>query len=75
MQRGTPQSDSSSVEPVRGTVKWFNPSKGYGFVALSDGSGDVFLHVSALAGIGVTNSQPGETLEFQVAPWATGARR
>ena len=52
---------------VRGRVKWFSPIKGYGFVALSDGSGDVFLHASALAGIGITNLQPGETLEFRVA--------
>ena len=43
------------------------PIKGYGFVALSDESGDVFLHATALAGIGITNLQPGETLEFRIA--------
>src|SRR5262249_4702353 len=67
MQSGETQSEPSAEKPVRGTVKWFNPIKGYGFVALSDGSGDVFLHASALAGIGITNLQPGETLEFRVA--------
>jgi CspA family cold shock protein len=67
MQSGVPQSGPSAEKPVRGTVKWLNPIKGYGFVALSDGSGDVFLHASALAGIGITNLQPGETLEFRVA--------
>ena len=67
MQSGEPQSEPSAEKPVRGTVKWFNPIKGHGFVALSDGSGDVFLHASALAGIGITNLQPGETLEFRVA--------
>ena len=41
--------------------------QGYGFVELSDGSGDAFLHVTALAGIGVSTLQPGETLELHVA--------
>ena len=48
-------------------MKWFNPSKGYGFVELSDGSGDAFLHVTALAGIGISTLQPGETLELHLA--------
>jgi cold shock protein len=48
-------------------VKSFNPNKGYGFVQLLDGSGDAFLHVTALAGIGVSTLQPGETLELRVA--------
>ena len=58
--------EEPSEPPVRGTVKWFSPSKRYGFVAASDGSGDVFLHVSTLAAIGITTLQPGETLEFRV---------
>src|SRR5215469_10521599 len=57
-----------SQPPVRGTVKWFSPIKRYGFVAASDGSGDVFIHVSTLAEIGITTLQPGETLEFRVTP-------
>jgi CspA family cold shock protein len=52
---------------VRGKVKWYNAVKRYGFVELSDGSGDAFLHVTALAGIGVSTLQPGETLELRVA--------
>jgi CspA family cold shock protein len=58
--------EEPSGPPVRGTVKWFSPIKGYGFVVLSDGSGDVFLHASALAGVGITNLQPGEALELRV---------
>ena len=42
-------------------------SKGYGFVQLSDGFGDAFIHATALAGIGVSTLQPGETLELRVA--------
>jgi CspA family cold shock protein len=62
-----PELEGSSGLAVRGQVKWFNPNKGYGFVQLSDGSGDAFLHVTALAGIGVSILQPGETLELRVA--------
>ena len=64
--------EEPSGPPVRGRVKWFSSIKGYGFVVLSDGSGDVFLHASALAGIGITTLQPGETLEFRVAPGQRG---
>ena len=52
---------------VWGKVKWFNASKGYGFIQLSDGSGDAFIHVTALAGIGVSILQPGGTLQLRVA--------
>jgi CspA family cold shock protein len=38
------QFDSPSGPPVSTTVKWYNPDKGFGFVALADGSGDAFLH-------------------------------
>jgi CspA family cold shock protein len=62
-----PELEGSSGLAVRGQVKWFNPDKGYGFVQLSDGSGDAFLHATALAGIGVSTLQPGETLELRVA--------
>ncbi|MGA7261292.1 MAG: cold-shock protein [Stellaceae bacterium] len=62
-----PELEESSGLAVRAQVKWFNPNKGYGFVQLSDGSGDAFLHVTALAGIGVSTLQPGETLELRVA--------
>jgi CspA family cold shock protein len=62
-----PELVGSSGLAVRGQVKWFNPNRGYGFIQLSDGSGDAFLHVTALAGIGVSTLQPGETLELHVA--------
>jgi CspA family cold shock protein len=53
-------------------VKWYNPDKRYGFVELSDGSGDDFLHATALAGIGISALQPGETLALRVAPAERG---
>jgi cold shock protein len=49
-------------------VKWFSPDKGFGFVELSDGSGDAFLHGSVLAQSGINTVQPGETVEVRVGP-------
>jgi CspA family cold shock protein len=67
-----PELEGSSGLVVRGQVKWFNPNKGYGFVQLSDGSGDAFLHASALAGISIDALQPGVTIEFRTAPAQRG---
>jgi cold shock protein len=53
-------------------VKWFNPDKGFGFVELSDGSGDAFLHGSLLAQSGINTVQPGETLQVRVGPGHKG---
>jgi CspA family cold shock protein len=53
-------------------VKWFNPEKGFGFVELSDGSGDGFLHGTVLAQNGISAVQPGDTLEVAVGPGHTG---
>ena len=55
-----------------GKLKWFNPGKRYGFVELSDGSSDAFLHASALAGMSIGALQPGVTLEFRTAPAQRG---
>jgi CspA family cold shock protein len=70
-QIAEPQLNEPSAPTVWGKVKWYNPNKRYGFVELSDGSGDVFLHATALASIGIRALQPGETLELRVA---TGQR-
>jgi cold shock protein len=50
----------------------FNPSKGYGFVEPSEGSGDAFLRATVLGRIGISAVQPGETLELRVAPGQRG---
>src|SRR4029077_19391208 len=57
---------------LQATVKWFNGEKGYGFVALSDGSGDVFLHVNALQAAGVQTVNPGATLRIRVGQGQKG---
>jgi len=67
-----PESEDPSEPPARGQVKWFNPAKRFGFVELSDGSGDAFLHVSVLSRLGIETVQSGETLELRVAPGERG---
>lgn len=49
-----------------GTVKWFNDSKGYGFIAPEDGSADVFVHFSAIQAEGFRTLKEGQTVTFEV---------
>lgn len=54
------------------TVKWFNPEKGFGFVALSDGSGDAFLHANTLNQAGHNAVSPGATLRVRIGQGQKG---
>lgn len=51
---------------VTGTVKWFNPTKGYGFIQPSDGSKDVFVHISAVERAGLSSLREGQTVSFEL---------
>ena len=64
--RTPPGSDHRPGQEVPGTVKWFNSSKGFGFIALDDGGKDVFVHVSALARAGVSELQEGQRVTIQI---------
>jgi CspA family cold shock protein len=60
-------------ERINGTVKWFNPSKGYGFIA-RDGDEDVFVHQSAIQAEGYRTLQEGQRVEFEVEAGAKGPK-
>ena len=49
-----------------GTVKWFNPTKGYGFIQPEDGSQDVFVHISAVERAGLSTLNEGQTVEYEI---------
>ena len=49
-----------------GTVKWFNPQKGFGFIQPSDGSKDVFVHISAVERAGLKTLNEGQTISFEL---------
>lgn len=76
--RRSERSTSSSPPPVPegppqdATVKWFNPDKGFGFVAMADGSGDVFMHVAVLQAAGRTTVPSGATLRVTVGQGQKG---
>jgi CspA family cold shock protein len=50
----------------KGTVKWFNPTKGYGFIRPSSGDKDVFVHISAVERAGLTTLNEGQTVEYEL---------
>jgi CspA family cold shock protein len=50
----------------KGTVKWFNATKGYGFIQPDDGSKDVFVHISAVERAGLGTLQDGQKVTFEV---------
>jgi CspA family cold shock protein len=49
-----------------GTVKWFNPTKGYGFVQPSSGGKDVFIHISAVERAGLSTLNEGQNIEYEL---------
>jgi CspA family cold shock protein len=50
---------------ARGTVKWFNPTKGYGFIQPVGGGRDVFVHVSAVERSGLSSLREGQAIEYE----------
>jgi cold shock protein len=57
---------------LKGTVKWFNDEKGYGFITPEDGSKDCFVHHSAIQGDGFKSLSEGEVVEFEVVQGQKG---
>ena len=57
---------------AQGTVKWFNPDKGFGFIAPDDGSADVFVHYSEIQGGGYRSLEENLRVQFEVGQGAKG---
>jgi CspA family cold shock protein len=55
-----------------GSVKWFSAEKGFGFVTPEDGSADVFVHSSAIAGEGFKNLEEGQKVDYEVTQGPKG---
>ena len=53
---------------ANGKVKWFNPTKGFGFIAPEEGGADVFVHISALERAGIPNLNEGQRVSYDLAP-------
>ncbi|AKE38193.1 cold-shock protein [Corynebacterium camporealensis] len=51
---------------AQGTVKWFNAEKGFGFIELEDGSGDIFVHYSEIQGRGFRTLEENQRVSFEV---------
>ena len=55
-----------------GKVKWFNPTKGYGFIEPGDGGRDAFVHISAVERAGLTTLDEGQEVEYELVPGQNG---
>ncbi len=53
-------------EMASGTVKWFNPTKGYGFIQPDDGSKDAFVHISAVQKSGLASLEEGQKVSYEL---------
>ncbi len=55
-----------------GTVKWFNPTKGFGFIAPDGGGKDAFVHISAVEGSGLTGLNEGQRVQYELETGRNG---
>ena len=56
----------NTITTIQGKIKWFNPTRGYGFIENDAGGKDVFLHVSALEEANITELKEGQSVSFEI---------
>lgn len=61
-----PKLAQGEITMATGTVKWFNPTKGFGFIEPKDGGGDVFVHISAVEASSLNGLNEGDKVEYDV---------
>lgn len=57
-----------------GTVKWFNPTKGFGFITPDDGGSDAFVHISAVERAGLSSLQEGQRVNYELQTGQNGKK-
>lgn len=67
-----PELSKEEANMATGTVKWFNPVKGYGFIQPEDGSKDVFVHISAVEKAGLSTLNEGHKVSFELTAGRNG---
>jgi CspA family cold shock protein len=67
-----PRRQKGNASMPQGTVKWFNPTKGYGFIAPDTGGKDVFVHISAVQKAGLRSLSEGQKVGFEVEQQQNG---
>src|SRR5213080_385031 len=65
-ERATSLAGRPEMTMPTGNVKWFNPTKGYGFIQPQDGGRDVFVHISAVERAGLSTLNEGQVIEYEV---------
>jgi len=71
LDRGLERKDDVTMT-TQGTVKWFNPTKGYGFIAPETGGKDIFVHISAVQKAGLRSLNEGQRVGFEVEQQQNG---
>ncbi len=66
------EEQGGTIEMPTGTVKWFNPTKGFGFIEPDEGGADAFVHISAVEQAGLSSLNEGQKVNYELEPGREG---
>ena len=72
--RGARVSDKGLTSMAKGTVKWFNTEKGYGFIQPADGGKDIFVHITAVQAAGLQSLKDNQPIEYELIDGRDGRK-